>query len=42
MGFGMKKIGKQVGLTRLLDVTVWYHLTFARLAGLSPKVLSEI
>jgi hypothetical protein len=40
-GFGIKKIGRQVGLTLRLDVTDCYLLIFALLAGLSPKVLYE-
>jgi hypothetical protein len=34
-------MGKQVGLTSLLDVTSCYLLISVRLAGLSPKVLFE-
>lgn len=39
MVFSMKKIGKQVGLTRRPVITVCYLLISARPAGLSPKVL---
>jgi len=41
MVFSMKKIGKQVGLTRRPVITVCYLLISARPAGLSPKVLFE-
>ena len=41
MVFSMKKIGKQVGLTRRPVITVCYLLISARPAGLSPKVLSD-
>ena len=41
MVFSMKKIGKQVGLTRRPVITVCYLLISARPAGLSPKVLLE-
>jgi hypothetical protein len=42
MVFSMKKIAKQVGLTRRPVITVCYFLISARPAGLSPKVLLKV
>jgi hypothetical protein len=41
MGFTMENIDKQVGLTQLIDVTIFYLWRSPCLAGLSPKVLLD-